>query len=127
MDPSVLAKAHSGIAILVILTFVIRGGLMIAGSSKLSSIVLTAISHTFFLVLILMGLYIAHVKGIPFADSFVMTKIICLVLFALFSIFAFKQGLSKVITTVIFTRTNDHPGVLVRFVPIVLIVSIHAN
>lgn len=101
MDVSVLAKAHSGIAILVILTFLLRGGLMIAGSAKLRSVVLTAISHTFLLVLILLGLYIAHSKGILFSDSFVITKLICLALFVLFSIFAFKQGLSKVTATVL--------------------------
>jgi len=76
MDASVLAKAHSGIAILVILTFLLRG-------------------------LILLGLYITHLKSISFSDGFVITKLICLGLFVLLSIFAFKQGLSKVTATVI--------------------------
>jgi len=101
MDVNVLVKAHSGIAILVIFTFLIRGGLMIAGSAKLRSVVLTSISHTFLLVLILLGLYIAHLRDIPFSNGFVITKLICLGLFVLFSIFAFKQGLSKVSATII--------------------------
>ncbi len=95
MDPIVLAKAHSGIAILVFIFYVIRGGLMLASSAKLRSIVLTAISHSLVLILILLGLYTAHLKGIPYTNGFVITKISCIVLFILFGGFSIKQGLSK--------------------------------
>jgi len=95
MDPIVLTKVHSGIAILVILSYIVRGGLMLANSSKLHSIVLTAFSHTLVLVLILLGFYTAHTKGIPFSDGFVITKIFCLILFIVLGSIALKQGLSK--------------------------------
>lgn len=101
MDPIILAKAHSGIAILVFIFYVIRGGLMLAGSSKLRSIVLTAINHSLVLILVLMGLYTAHLKGISFSDSFILTKITCLVLFVLLGGVALKQGLSKAMATIL--------------------------
>ena len=99
MDPYVLAKAHSGIAILVIVFYILRGGLMLASSAKLRSVVLTAINHTFVLVLVLLGLYTAHLKGIPFSNSFLITKIICLLAFIILGGVALKQGLSKAVAT----------------------------
>lgn len=101
MDPNVLAQTHSGIAILVALMYVIRGGLMLASSAKLRSVILIAINHTFVLVLILLGLYTAHLKGIPFSNSFVITKIVCLSLFVLLGGVALKQGLTKMVATIL--------------------------
>ncbi len=101
MDPFVLAKAHSGIAILVALFYIIRGGLMLASSARLSSVVLTAINHTLVLVLVLLGLYTAHLKDIPFSNSFIITKIICLLAFVILGGVALKQGLSKAVASVL--------------------------
>ena len=101
MDPYVLVKAHSGIAILVALLYIFRGGLMLAGSAKLRSAVITAINHTFVLVLVLLGFYTAHLKGIPFSNSFLITKIICLLLFVILGGVALKKGLSKPVATVL--------------------------
>jgi len=101
MDPIVLAKAHSGIAILVFVFYIIRGGLMLADSASLRSIVLTAFSHSLVLILVLMGLYIAHLKGISFGNGFVITKISCLILFILFGGVALKQGLGKAVAVIL--------------------------
>ena len=101
MDPTVLAKAHSGIAILVFIFYIIRGGLMLANSAKVHSIVLTAISHSLVFILILMGLYTAYLKGISISNGFILTKITCLILFILLSVVALKQGLSKAMATVL--------------------------
>ena len=101
MDPFVLAKAHSGIAILVVLFYIIRGGLMLAGSARLRSVVLTAINHTLVLVMVLLGLYTAHLKGIPFSNSFIITKIICLLAFVILGGVALKQGLTKPVASVL--------------------------
>ena len=101
MDPNVLAKAHSGIAILVVLLYIFRGGLMLASSAKLRSVVLTAINHSFVLVLVLMGLYIAHLKGISFSNGFVITKLTCVLLFVVLGGVALKQGLTKPIASIL--------------------------
>jgi len=101
MDPTVLAKAHSGIAILVFIFYIIRGGLMLASSARLRSIVLTSISHSLVLILILLGLYTAHLKGIPYTNEFVITKISCVILFILLGGFSLKQGLSKGVAVIL--------------------------
>jgi len=101
MDPSILAKVHSGIALLVIVLYIVRGGLMLASSSILRSVILTAVTHTTVLILILMGLYTAYSKGIPFTNSFVITKIICITLFILLGGVALKQGLPKLIAIIL--------------------------
>jgi len=101
MDPYVLAKAHSGIAIFVIVLYLVRGGLMLASSPKLRSVVLTAVNHTLVLVMVLLGLYIAHLKGIPFSNSFILTKIICLLVFVILGGVAIKQGLTKTVATIL--------------------------
>ena len=101
MDPYVLAKAHSGIAILVALLYIFRGGLMLASSAKLRSVVLTAVNHTFVLVLVLLGLYTAYLKGISFSNGFIITKIICLLAFVILGGVALKQGLSKSVATIL--------------------------
>lgn len=95
MDPVVLTKAHSGIAILVMLFYLIRGGLMIANSPKARSVLLIAISHTLALVLLLLGLYTAHLKGFSFSDGFLISKITCFIGFILLGTISLKQGLGK--------------------------------
>jgi len=101
MDPYILAKAHSGIAILVALFYIIRGGLMLASSAKVRSVVLTAINHSLVLIMILLGLYTTHLKGIPFSNSFIITKIICLTVFVVLGGVAIKQGLTKMVATIL--------------------------
>lgn len=101
MDPYILAKSHSGIAILVALFYIIRGGLMLASSASVRSVVLTAINHSLVLIMILLGLYTAHLKGIPFSNSFIITKIICLTIFVVLGGVAIKQGLTKTIATIL--------------------------
>ena len=101
MDPLVLAKAHSGIAILVFVFYFIRGGLMLAGSARLQSIILTAINYLLVLTLILLGLYTAHLKGFSFSNGFVLTKISCIISFIILGSISLKQGLNKAIAIII--------------------------
>jgi len=101
MDPYVLAKSHSGIAIFVIVLYLVRGGLMLASSAKLRSVVLTAVNHTLVLVMVLLGLYTAHLKGIPLSSSFIITKITCLLAFVILGGVALKQGLTKTVATIL--------------------------
>ncbi len=95
MDPTVLAKAHSGVAIFVFIFYFILGGLMLASSAKVRSFILTTIFHFLVLVLVLLGIYNAYLKGYSVTDGFVITKISCLFLFTLLGGMSLKQGLSK--------------------------------
>ena len=95
MDMSVVVKAHSGIALLTLIIFIVRGVMMLAGSSKVNSRLILGIASITTILLFGFGVYIAFVKGLSFADGFVLTKIIGLLLFVALGVIALKQGLAK--------------------------------
>lgn len=95
MDMSVVVKAHSGIALLALIIFVIRGVMMLAGSSIVNSRLVLGIASITTILLFGFGVYLGFVKGLSFADGFVLTKIIGLLLFVAFGVIALKQGLAK--------------------------------
>ena len=101
MDISVLIKAHSGIAMLVLLVYVVRGLMMLASSTKTNSRGVLGIASLVTLLLFGLGVYVAFTKHISFADSFVLTKIIGLLLFVAFGTVALKQGLSKLVASIL--------------------------
>jgi len=101
MDPIFLTKMHSGIAILVILSYVIRGGLMLSNSAVLRSIIFTAINHSLVLLLVFLGSYTTYTKGLSFSSGFIISKLCCLLLFVLLGGVALKQGLSKSIAIIL--------------------------
>ena len=95
MDISLLIKAHSGIAIVTLLIYIIRGVMMLANSSKTNSRGLLAVASLFTLLLFGLGVYLGFMQKLSFADGFILTKIISLLLFVAFGVIALKQGLSK--------------------------------
>lgn len=99
MDLNVLVKAHSGIAYLALLIYVVRGIMMLAGSTLTNARWMLGIASIITLVLFGMGVFVAFQKHLNFADGFVMTKIIGLLLFVAFGTIALKQGLSKPIAS----------------------------
>lgn len=101
MDITVLAKAHSGMAILVLIIYVIRGVMMLANSSKTNSRGILGVTSIITIVLFGMGVYLGFVKQLSFVDGFVLTKIIGLLLFVAFGVIALKQGLSKPIASIL--------------------------
>lgn len=101
MDITVLTKAHSGIAMLVLLIYVVRGVMMLASSPKTNSRGVLGIASLVTLALFGLGVYVAFTKHISFADSFVLTKIIGLLLFVAFGTIALKQGLSKLVASIL--------------------------
>lgn len=101
MDISVLAKAHSGIAYLALLIFIVRGVMMLANSKKTNSRGMLSIATVVTVVLFSMGVYLGLAKQLSFADGFVLTKIIGLLFFVAFGVIALKQGLSKPIASIL--------------------------
>ena len=101
MDLSLLIKAHSGIAIVTLLIYIIRGVMMLANSSKTNSRGLLAVASLFTLLLFGLGVYLGFMQKLSFADGFILTKIISLLLFVAFGVIALKQGLSKPIASVL--------------------------
>ncbi|MCK5664192.1 MAG: SirB2 family protein [Thiotrichaceae bacterium] len=101
MDIYALTKAHSGMAYLVLLIYVIRGVMMLADSTLKNSRAVLTIASVTTLALFGLGVFIAFEKQLSFADGFVLTKIIGLLLFVAFSVIALKQGLSKSIASIL--------------------------
>ncbi len=101
MDIAVLTKAHSGMAYLVLLIYVVRGVMMLANSTKTNSRGILAVTSVVTLVLFGMGVYLSLAKQLSFADGFVLTKIMGLLLFVAFGVVALKQGLSKPIASIL--------------------------
>lgn len=101
MDINLFIKAHAGFAYLTLLIYVIRGVMMLFSSplTNARSVLLTASFAT--LVLFGLGVFIAFEKHLSFADGFVLSKIIGLLLFVAFGVIALKQGLSKPIAIIL--------------------------
>ena len=95
MDLPLLIKVHSGIAIVALLIYIIRGVMMLANSSKTNSRSVLAIASVFTLLLFGIGVYLGFMQKLSFADGYMLTKIISLLLFVAFGVIALKQGLSK--------------------------------
>ena len=95
MDLSLLIKAHSGIAIAALIIYIVRGVMMLANSTKTNSALVLSITSVFTILLFGLGVYIGFVQKLSFADGFILTKIISLLLFVAFGTIALKQGLSK--------------------------------
>ena len=101
MDINVLTKAHSGMAYLVLLIYVVRGIMMLAGSALKNSRAVLAVASITTLALFGLGIFIAFERQLSFSDGFVLTKIIGLLLFVAFGVIALKQGLSKTMASIL--------------------------
>ncbi len=101
MDLNILVKAHSGIAYLVLLIYVVRGIMMLASSSLTNSRSVLGFASLVTLALFGLGVFIAFEKHLSFVDGFVLSKIIGLLLFVAFGVVALKQGLSKPIASLL--------------------------
>jgi uncharacterized membrane protein SirB2 len=75
--------------------------MMLAGSSLTNSRSVLGLSSLITLALFGMGVFVAFEKHLSFADGFVLTKIIGLLLFVAFGVVALKQGLSKPIASIL--------------------------
>ena len=99
MDLSLFIKAHSGIAIAVLIIYIVRGVMMLANSTKTNSAAVLSIASIFTLLLFGLGVYIGFAQKLSFADGFILTKIISLLLFVAFGTIALKKGLSKAVAS----------------------------
>jgi len=92
-------QAHIVAAVLALLIYVIRGVMMLAGATAVNSRVMLALSSVFIILLFTIGVYMGFMKHLSFADGYMLSKIIGLLLFVSFGVIALKQGLSKPIAS----------------------------
>jgi len=94
-----IPKAHIILGALVLLVYFIRGLMMLAGNTD-SRPMMTLASFTT-LLLFASGVYMGFALKLSFADGYMGTKIIGLLLFVGFGVMALKQGLSKPVAIVL--------------------------
>lgn len=94
-----LHNVHFILGLVAVVIYIIRGGLMLANQSSKLMMTLAALT-----TLVLFGTGIGLVFSIPdisFANSWVMTKVVGLLLFVFFGVIALKTGLSKPVAVVL--------------------------
>ena len=100
MEGNIL-QVHLIIGALALLVFVVRGIMMLAGSKAVNSRGILAIAAVFTILLFVSGVYMGFGAKLSFADGFMLSKIIGLLLFVAFGVIALKLGLSKPVASVL--------------------------
>lgn len=100
MEGNIL-QVHLMVAALALLVFVVRGIMMLAGSSAVNTRAILSIAAVFTIVLFASGVYMGFGAKLSFADGFILSKIIGLLLFVAFGVIALKQGLSKPVASIL--------------------------
>ena len=96
-----IQKGHIIIAGMVLLVYIIRGAMMLAGSAAVNSRSVLAISSLLTILLFASGVYMGFAKHLSFADGFVLSTILSFLLFVIFGVIALKHGLPKIIASVL--------------------------
>ncbi len=94
MEGNIL-QLHLVIGALALLVFIVRGVMMLAGSTAVNSRGVLAVAAVFTILLFASGVYMGFGAKLSFGDGFMLTKIIGLLLFVAFGVVALKHGLSK--------------------------------
>ncbi len=100
MEGNIL-QLHLIIGALALLVFVVRGVMMLAGSKAVNSRGVLAIAAVLTILLFASGVYMGFGAKLSFADGFILSKIIGLLLFVAFGVIALKQGLSKPVASIL--------------------------
>jgi uncharacterized membrane protein SirB2 len=88
-------KGHIVAVALALLIYVIRGLMMLSGSSSVNSRLMLALSTIFTILIFVGGVYMGFTKHLPFVDGYMLTMIISFLLFVVFGVISLKRGLSK--------------------------------
>lgn len=96
-----IQKGHIIIAGMVLLVYIIRGAMMLAGSAAVNSRSVLALSSLLTILLFASGVYMGFAKHLSFADGFVLSTILSFLLFVIFGVIALKHGLPKIIASIL--------------------------
>lgn len=96
-----IQKGHLIIAGMVLLVYIIRGAMMLAGAAAVNSRSVLAISSLLTILLFASGVYMGFAKHLSFADGFVLSTILSFLLFVIFGVISLKHGLPKIIASIL--------------------------
>jgi len=94
-----IPQLHLFIGAAALVVYVIRGIMMLAGNT--TSRIMLALSSITTILLFASGVFMGFAKQLSFADGFIATKLIGLLLFVGFGVIALKQGLSKPVASIL--------------------------
>jgi uncharacterized membrane protein SirB2 len=94
-----IPQFHIAMAIASLIIYIIRGVMMLAGNTQ--SRLMMGLASLTILLLFGSGVYLGFVNKLSFADGFVGTLIIGLLLYVGFGVIALKQGLSKPVASIL--------------------------
>jgi len=94
-----IPQLHLFIGAATLVVYVIRGIMMLAGNT--TSRIMLALSSITTILLFASGVFMGFAKQLSFADGFIATKLIGLLLFVGFGVIALKQGLSKPVASIL--------------------------
>ena len=101
MDLVLLTKLALIVAALTLIIYIVRGVMMLTNSPMTNSRAIHGIASIITLVLFGLGVYIGFGQHLSFADGYMLSQIIGLLLFVAFGVIALKQGLSKPVAIVL--------------------------
>ena len=94
MDENI-QQLHLAIVVLALLVFIVRGVMMLASFRAVNSRAILSIAAVFTILLFASGIYMGFMAKLSFVDGFMLSKIIGLLVFVVFSVISLKNGLSK--------------------------------
>ena len=100
-EEMLVTNGHIIIAGLVLLVYIIRGGMMLVGTAAVNSKTVLAISSILTILLFASGVFMGFAKHLSFADGFMLSVLISFLLFVIFGVIALKQGLPKAIASIL--------------------------
>jgi uncharacterized membrane protein SirB2 len=110
----VLRNVHIACAILTIMLFVLRGGLMLADSRWQQNVVLRHLPHAVDTVLLTTALMLTTViHQFPFAVDWLTAKVVLLVAYIVLGSIALKRGRTKTVRVAAFVAALATVGYLV--------------
>lgn len=96
-----IQKGHMIVAGLVLLIYIIRGAMMLAGAGAANSRPVLAIASLLTILLFASGVYMGFIKHLSFADGFMLTIIVGFLLFVIFGVISLKNGLPKIVASIL--------------------------
>lgn len=100
-EEMLIKNGHMIIAVLVLLVYIIRGGMMLAGAAAVNSKTVLTISSMLTILLFASGIYMGFMKHLPFTGGFVLTTLISFLFFVIFGVIALKHGLPKIVASIL--------------------------
>lgn len=101
MNISIISSVHLVLLLISVVTFLIRGVLMLTGSTAMNSKPLLGLATLSMLLILASGISLVILGERSFTDSFIITKMIGLTLYVVLGILSLRPNTSKLIASIL--------------------------